>query len=194
MFFDEKKYSVLIVSSSDKFNDSIDPLFPRSYYSPVTYANSVGKAQRLLLEQSFDFIVINTPLPDDMGARLAMDVCEKGYSSCLLLLSASLFDEVNSKVSSRGVFTLSKPINQSMFAQAIKWLASARERMRRFEKKETSVEEKIAEIRTISRAKLLLVEKMNLTENEAHKYIERKAMNMCRTKLEVAESVINEYS
>lgn len=193
MFFDEKTYSVLVVSSSEKFNDSIDPLLPRSYYSPVTYVSSVGKAQRLLLEQSFDFVIINAPLPDDMGARLAMDVCEKGYSSCLLLLSASLYDEVDSKVSQRGVYTLSKPINQSMFQQAIKWLASSRERMRRFEKKETSVEEKIAEIRTVSRAKLLLVEKKNLTENEAHKYIERKAMNMCLTKLEVAESIIEEY-
>ena len=193
MLFDEKTYSVLIVSSSDKFNDSIDQFLPRSYYSPVSYANSIAKAQRLLLEKTYDFVIINAPLPDEMGTRLAIDVCDRGYSACLLLLAASLYDEVDAKVSAHGVFTLSKPINQSMFQQAIKWLASGRERMRRFEKKETTVEEKISEIRTISRAKLLLVEKMNMTENEAHKFIEKKAMNLCKTKLEIAEDIINQH-
>lgn len=192
MFLEEKMYSVLVVSSSDKLNDSIDSLLPRSYYSPVTYVSSIAKAQRSILERSFDFVIINAPLPDDMGTRLAIDICEKGYNSCLLLLAPSLYEEVNSKVSSRGVYTLAKPLSASVLQQSLKWMASTRERLRRFEKKEMTLDEKMAEIRTISRAKILLVEKKGMTENEAHKHIEKQAMNLCITKLEVANKIISE--
>lgn len=193
MFLEEKTYSVLVVSSSDKLNDSIDSLLPRSYYSPVTFVSSVAKAQRSLLEKSFDFIIINAPLPDDMGTRLAIDVCERGYSSCLMLLAPSLYEEVNAKVSSRGVFTLAKPLSATILQQCLKWMATNRERLRRFEKKEMSLDEKMAEIRTISRAKILLVEKKGMTENEAHKHIEKQSMDLCITKIELANRIIQEY-
>lgn len=55
-----------------------------------------------------------------------------------------------------------------------------------------TLDEKMAEIRTISRAKILLVEKKGMTENEAHKHIEKQAMNLCITKLEVANKIISE--
>lgn len=192
MFFEEKMYSVLVVSSSDKLNASLDSLLPRSFYSPVTYVNSVAKAQRFLVEKTFDFVIINAPLPDDMGTRLAIDVCEKGYSSCLLLLAPSLYEEVNSKVSARGVYTLEKPLSAAIFQTALRWMASTRERLRQYEKKEMTLDEKMAEIRTISRAKILLVEKQGLTEEEAHKHIEKQAMNLCIKKIDVAKKIIDE--
>lgn len=194
MYFNERVYSVLVVSSSEKLNDSLDSLLPRSFYQPVNFVKSVGAAQRALNDKHYDFVIINSPLPDDTGTRLAIDTCAKGYSACLLLVSASVHEEVNAKVGVHGVFTISKPLNTATFLLALKWMASTRERLRRFEKKELSVEEKMAEIRTISRAKILLVEQMGMSENDAHKHLEKTAMNLCIPKLEVAENIIKQYS
>ena len=50
-----------------------------------------------------------------------------------------------------------------------------------------------ADIRIINRAKLLLVQHLQMTETEAHKYIEKQAMDRCVTKRAVAEQILSTY-
>lgn len=49
------------------------------------------------------------------------------------------------------------------------------------------------EIRIVGRAKLLLIEKLKMTEPDAHRYIEKTAMDRCISKRAVAESIIKTY-
>ncbi|MBP5330612.1 MAG: ANTAR domain-containing protein, partial [Lachnospiraceae bacterium] len=74
-----------------------------------------------------------------------------------------------------------------------KWLESARERLRSLEKKASSVEEKMEEIRIVNRAKLVLIEKKGMSETEAHHFLEKQAMNNSVTRLSIAEKVIKLY-
>ena len=55
------------------------------------------------------------------------------------------------------------------------------------------LEAKVADIRIINRAKLLLVQHLQMTETEAHKYIEKQAMDRCVTKRAVAEQILSTY-
>ena len=48
MVFQEKTYSVLIVSASDSFTNSVMPLLPMTDYWPVATVGSVGQARRRL--------------------------------------------------------------------------------------------------------------------------------------------------
>ena len=52
---------------------------------------------------------------------------------------------------------------------------------------------RIDEMRIISRAKLALVQYMGLSEPEAHRYIEKQAMDTRSTRREVAEQILAEY-
>ena len=49
------------------------------------------------------------------------------------------------------------------------------------------------EIRLINRAKMLLMQNLSMTEENAHKYIEKEAMNRCVKKILIAEEVIKSY-
>ena len=49
----------------------------------------------------------------------------------------------------------------------------------------------LEETKLVGRAKIILMEKMRITEPEAHRYIEKEAMDSRRTRKEVAESIIN---
>ena len=62
----ERCYSVLLVSASQKFTQDVLPLLPERSFSPVVKAADVSSARRCLLERSFDLLIINTPLPDDV--------------------------------------------------------------------------------------------------------------------------------
>ena len=52
---------------------------------------------------------------------------------------------------------------------------------------------KMEEIRIVNRAKLLLVEKRGMTEAEAHRYLEKEAMDNGLKRIAVAEMVIHEW-
>ena len=107
----------------------------------------------------------------------------------MTLFHATLHD----KVAEYGVFTLPKPISKSTLLYALGWMESAREHLRLFEKKSLSIEEKMAEIRLINKAKWLLIRELNMTEPDAHHYIEKQAMNQCISKKIVAERILKTY-
>ena len=109
MVFQERTYSVLIVTASDSFTAKIMPLLPVTDYWPVTTVNSIGEAHRKIAETAFDIVLINAPLPDDFGMRLAVDICTSSGAGVLLLVRNDQFDDIYAKVVSYGVLTLSKP-------------------------------------------------------------------------------------
>ena len=193
MIFQERTYSVLIVTATDSFTEKIMPLLPVTDYWPVTVVRSIGEARRKISETAFDIVLINAPLPDDFGMRLAVDICTGSGAGVLLLVRNDQFDDIYARVVSYGVLTLSKPTSMQMVAQNLRILCATRERMRQMEAKQATVEEKIEEIRLVNRAKWLLIEELNMTEQEAHRYIEKQAMDRCVTKRAVAEQILSTY-
>ncbi len=194
MGFSEQVYSVLVVSPSRKFNEAAAAILPGTGYEPVRFALSAAEARRELLDKTFDFVIINAPLPDENGTRLAIDLCGRLETVALLLVRSEAYEEINARVIPQGVFTLSKPTSAQSFRQALTWMASARERSRRLEKKAVTIEEKMEEIRLVNRAKWLLIEQLKMTEPDAHRYIEKQAMDRCVSRREIALGIIKTYA
>lgn len=194
MSLKERVYSILIVSATDAFNSAFADLLPEARYSPIHTVSSINAARRALTEKTYDFIIINSPLRDDIGVRFAIDTCSNKQSVVLLLVKSDIHNGIHDQVTEYGVFTLSKPISKATMVYALNWLESARERLRQFEKKSLSIEEKMAEIRLVNKAKWILISQLSMSEPEAHRYIEKQAMDRCITKRTIAEEIIKTYS
>jgi response regulator NasT len=194
MSLEERLYSVLVVSAAEKLNIALSDLLPESHYQPVRIVTSVSAGERAWNERSYDFVLINSPLPDDAGIRFAIDAGHTGGAVVLLLIRGEMYDDVRDRVAEHGVFTIAKPLSRSVMTLALDWMASARERLRKLEKKTLSVEEKMEEIRIVNRAKWLLISELKMEEPQAHRYIEKQAMDRCVSKREVAEDIIRIYS
>lgn len=194
MSLKERVYSVLIVSAAEGFNDALSALLPTSKYSPTNFVSNISAAKRALAERAFDFVIINSPLPDDTGTRFAIDTGSSKETVVLLMVRAELQAEIYDKVAEHGVFVLPKPTSKPTMAVALSWLSSAREKLRKTEKKTLSIEEKMEEIRIVNRAKWILISELKLDEPEAHRYIEKQAMDRCISKRIVAEEIIKTYA
>ena len=194
MSLKERVYSVLIVSAAEGFNDALSTLLPTSKYSPTNFVSNISAAKRALAERAFDFVIINSPLPDDIGTRFAIDTGSSKETVVLLIVRAELQAEIYDKVAEHGVFVLPKPTSKPTMAIALSWLSSAREKLRKTEKKTLSIEEKMEEIRIVNRAKWLLISELKMDEQGAHRYIEKQAMDRCVSKKVVAEEIIKTYS
>ena len=189
--YQERCYSVLVVCGVQKFLDALMPMLPETEYSPVCIAANAAAARRELLRRSFDFIIINAPLPDEFGTRFAIDASQCPGSVVLLLVRAEVYEQTNAKVLSQGIFTLAKPTPAQTLQQSLKWMAAARERMRRLEKRASTVEEKMEEIRLVNRAKWLLIETYHMSEPDAHRCIEKQAMDRCTSRKEIAQEILH---
>ncbi|MDO5399616.1 MAG: ANTAR domain-containing protein [Eubacteriales bacterium] len=194
MSLSQRVYSVLAVSASDSFSAAMADLLPASGYQPVCTATNVSEAKRCLAERGFDFVIINAPLPDESGTRFAIDCCRLQSTVVLLLSRSDVHAQVHDKVAEHGVFTLPKPTSKAILQQALGWMSSARERLRKMEQKASSIDQRMEEIRIVNRAKCLLISELNMTEPEAHHYIEKSAMDHCIPKKEAAEKIIRLYS
>ncbi|MCR5732151.1 MAG: hypothetical protein K6G51_04360, partial [Sphaerochaetaceae bacterium] len=144
---EERVYSVLVVSAGENLNTALSALMPKSHYFPLRFVSNIAEAKRQWCERDYDFLIINSPLPDDTGIRFAIDTVSSSSAVVLLLVRPELLDNIKDKLFGTGVLTLSKPLNRASVNQALEWMASFRERIKKLEKKTLSVEDKMKEIR-----------------------------------------------
>ncbi|MBQ8640316.1 MAG: ANTAR domain-containing protein [Lachnospiraceae bacterium] len=194
MSLQERTYSILVVSAAENFNTNLASLLPESFYYPIRTISNISSIRRAIADRPYDFVLINSPLSDDPGIRFAIDVCSDRETVVLLVVRNDIHDDIYNKVAIHGVFTLEKPTSKPTMAIALSWMISSREHLRHFEKKTLSIEKKMEEIRIVNRAKWLLISELNMSEPDAHRYIEKRAMDSCSSKRCVAEDIIKTYT
>ena len=190
----QRAYSVLLVSASERFTAAMRQLLAQLPFDPVCVATSISTAERMTAERSFDCVLIDSPLPDDPGLRFSVSSSANRETVVLLVVPSELHDQVHHRVGEQGVFTLARPAPRASVLQALSWLLSARERLRKVSDKIQPLEKRMEEIHLVNRAKWLLVSKLQMSEPDAHHYIEHQAMNRCLPKGKVAQEIIERYS
>lgn len=189
----EQSASVMIVSTTDKALGFFQKILPKDQFYPLTWVHSAGEAQRELVNKSVDIVVINAPLKDEMGTELAIELAQNNSCGVMMMVKNDVYEQVSYKVEEYGVLTLPRPCTAQQAFQTMKLLLATKQRLKALEQKTASLEEKMKEIRLVNRAKGLLMDNLKFTEQEAHRYIEKAAMDNCKKKAEIAQNIINTY-
>lgn len=185
--------SVLIVSSGQNAVRYFKEILPESMYSPVDFVPSAGEAKRLLLEKRFDIVIINTPLCDEFGIQFAVDTALSYDSGIMIFVKSELYEQVSYKTEEYGIFTLSRPTAKQTVTEALRMLIASRSRYKALREKSETLEQKMNDIRLVNRAKALLSRNEQMSEERAHRYIEKTAMDFGMKKAEVAKNIIEKY-
>lgn len=185
--------SALIVSNSEKINASLAEILSQASVTDITTVSNGGEARRILIEKDFDLYIVNTPLPDEFGENLALNIASREISVVILMVKAELMDEVSDRVEDYGVITIGKPISRALFWNALKLAAATHKKIKAIHNENKKLIQKIEDIRIIDRAKCILISHFSMTEPEAHRYIEKQAMDMRITRRKVAEKILSIY-
>ena len=102
-------------------------------------------------------------------------------------------EEITEKVEDYGVITVAKPISRQMFWSALKLARVTQRRLTMARRENAKQQKKIEDLKLVSRAKLVLISYAGMSEEEAHKYVERQAMEERKTRRAVAEEILREY-
>ncbi len=183
-------HSILIVSAAEQFDQFIRKSLPG--YSTVETVKSAALARRSILEKYYDIVVINSPLPDETGEDFAIDVTGTCSASVLIVTPQDQFDGALLRVTDYGIMVMPKPSPRGRIDKAVRYLLAVQNRMHQLEKKTQTLEEKIEEIRFVSKAKVLLVEKLHMTEDEAHRQIQKQAMDQGISRKSAAARILDD--
>ena len=193
MIYEKRPISVLVVSSAPKSRGFFMDIFSYKTETDVHFASSSGEAKRFLSQEDVDIVLINAPLPDDPGTELAADISRDEATGVILLIQNELYEQVSYQMEDYCVYTISKPAHKQTILQAARLVAVTCMRLRKYEKRTASLQAKMEEIRIVNHAKWVLIKNLGLSEDSAHKTIEKQAMNTRSSKREVAEQIIKTY-
>ena len=104
-----------------------------------------------------------------------------------------LESEVYYKTYQYGILTLTKPTSEGILLQTLRLLCVTRMKRESMREKTKDMKERLEEIRIVNTAKMLLIEHKHISEDEAHKYIEKRAMNLRKSKVKIASEIIEDY-
>ena len=185
--------SALIVSCTETHTALFTEMLNAASINQIAVLQSCNEARRLLMEQDFDLVIVNAPLRDESGESLSRYLASKSASQVILVVKSEYFGAVSAVCEDNGVLTISKPVNKDVFWSALTLAKSAWNKIRHIQAENVRLRQKIEEIRIVDRAKWILVSHLNISEQEAHRSIEKQAMNMRSTRRAIAERIIKAY-
>lgn len=159
----------------------------------IVAVKTSSETRRVLIDRVFDLLVVNAPLSDENGVRLAVDTIGTKANQVVLIVKREYADEVAAKVEDHGVFTVEKPLSHAAFWLALKMTNAAYNRTRSYINENDRLKKSLADLRLVNRAKCLLIEKLGLSEEAAHKEMEKLSMDQRLEKVELAKKIIEKY-
>ncbi|MDC7277943.1 ANTAR domain-containing protein [Butyrivibrio fibrisolvens] len=180
----------LIVCDNEKGTSFYKSFLKENGYIDIVAVTSGPMAKRAILDYDFEICIINGPIGGTSGEELSIDIAEKNMCQVILFVKAERLEEISAQVEDYGVITVGKPINKQLFWQALKLAKVAQRRINMAHKENEKLEKKLEDMKVISRAKILLMVEKNISEEEAHKLIEKQAMDRRMTRIEVAREIV----
>lgn len=189
----ETMKKALLISRSERSADSLAQLLRNEGYVKISVVYTADSAREKATDDEFDLICINAPLIDETGIKLSEDLAKVTRSSVVIIVPQKNADDVNDMLTKHGVLVIAKPINRHLFHHYLQFTECFRMRMFRVAEENERLKHMVEDMKVINRAKLLLVTCLNMSEEQAHRYLEKQAMDLRVSKLQVAMQVIKTY-
>lgn len=142
----------------------------------------------------FDVIIVSTPLRNDFGLNYIADIYRKTNACIIALAKTDIAQDVQKRIQFTGAFVLGRPFSKSALVQTIRVAMLAKENMRRLEEEKSKLTQQLDDFKILDRAKCCLIQYLNFTEVQAHRHIQKLAMDTRKTQREIAEDILRTYS
>lgn len=186
---------ILVVSSNQNTSELLVNILRDSFrVIPKVVESAYQAKMRIESDCDYELIIINSPLIDEVGIEFAQNIIEKTAANCILLVKQDIAEKISEQAEKLGIIVLGKPFSKTVLYQILKTVDIAVNRSLKLYHENLRLEEKIGEIQTIDKAKFMLMEYKNMTEDEAHSYLGQYAMTKRKKKSIAALEIIDKLS
>lgn len=185
---------ILILSANEETRETLLSIAGELYGSVSVGSDSSAAAKFVkTAETPYSAVIIAAPLEDGYGLDAAAQILKNSNASVIVITSAKNAEEASNKIGRLGAYILPKPLNKPALVQALRFMAANRSRMLALEKEKQELADKIREIKLVDRAKCVLIQYLRISEAEAHRQIQKQAMDQRTALVQVAADILKTY-
>lgn len=185
------KQSIIIFSTEGETLDNITMTANEYGFNDISVSDGTG-ARDLLRDNRYDMVFVNTPLENEFGLDLAAAACGHGYG-VIISAASKLCGDIAGKIGDMNVFVLPRPLNKQLLLQTFRFVLAVREKENDLLDKNNQLEKKLQDTKLVDRAKCVLVEYLRISEQDAHRQIQKRAMDMRISLVAAAREILKTY-
>lgn len=187
--------NVLIVSSSKNVSDVLKKFIKETFKCNVRTAATASEARGIVSgSQAWELVMVNVPLTDERGTELAEYITENTPACCIVMIKAESAEKIIDWADKSNVIVAAKPFSRQVLYQIVKAVEIAVRRTWSLYQETVRLERQISDIKLVDKAKFQLMQYKNMTEEEAHYYIEQYAMKKRKKKAVAASEIIEKIN
>ena len=157
-------------------------------------ADGLDEAERKLAQLDPALVVWQCDAPGLPALRQCVRLAEGSEAVFLLLVRPGTYAAVWQFVQAAGICVMSWPAPQEVFRQTLRNLLLLKKSLRAMQEKTDQLQSQLQDMKRIQKAKSLLMNQLGMSEADAHRWIEKAAMDRCVKKREIAETIIRMYA
>ena len=151
-----------------------------------------GKVSPYSNAEPVDILILKLPLREDPGIEQILNLAASNSSlQTILMVRRDAYEQTAYRCRNTQIFVLSLPVQAQILTEAVRFMMAVRRGMAERDDEVMRLRKKLSEIGYITKAKCLLIQHRSMTEEEAHYYLERQAMDRCVGKKEIALEIIS---
>ena len=180
----------VIISQNQELISRLKEFFVNNTMEDLIYFDSSDAARADIINKDYDYVFID--IVDKSCEELAIDLSDNYMCQVIVFVTKSLFEYVCDIMSEYGIVTIEKPVDGHFLQLCYNMTVALKNKIIRIENENKKLLGKIEEIRLVNKAKAFLIRKYKISEEDAHKLIEHQAMNLRKTKGEIATFILKE--
>jgi two-component system, response regulator PdtaR len=181
---------VLIAEDEAIIRLDLKEMLEEEGFSVVGEASDGEAAVRLAREQTPDLVIMDVKMPGMDGLSAAERIVAEELSAVLILTAFSQRDLVHRAAEAGAIGYLVKPFQKSDLVPAIEVALARNAELAALRRESADLSERLEARKVIDRAKGALMDARGLSEGEAFRVIQKRAMDERRSMRTVAEDII----
>ena len=181
---------VVIFSQKNDTSDRLCNAAEESGFGNIILSDGANSSD--LLRRTPSLVIVNAPLEKEFGLELAVTASDFG---CGVIIAApqKVCADIAAKIGKRDIFVLPKPFSSTILFQVLRFVMLSKANSNVLKTEKEMLETKLRDMKLIARAKCVLVQYLRISEAEAHRQIQKRAMDMRLTQTEVAQDILKTY-
>ncbi len=186
------KKSILIIASSEEAQTGISSMAVQAGITDI-YTCDGRSARETAQTRDYTVIAAVLPIGEEYGLDAVSHISRHCRSSLVVFAPAKAYDEVCSRIIHTGAVILPRSIAVNVAVNILKTACIHKERMEELASSNSTLKGAVDEIKLVNRAKCVLMEYLRISEKDAHKQLQKKAMDRRISLSEAAADILKTY-
>ncbi len=181
----------LIVAATEELESVISEALRSAGFDDITLSQSVEQAKEFCRRVTPGIVFINLIQGGNIGLDFIKSVVEK--TAVVVLVRNSLGERVEELLVETQAIVLEKPVTRQVLNQSVKIAMAISRKMELAHRENQLLKQKIEDLKLIDRAKCVLIANLKMDEKQAHRYIQKRAMDLRLPQRDIAEEILITY-